>query len=269
MFLDWFRTYGFLNFVFISTVTADVDIWMTRLVPRYDHQGYEPAHQACQNIGPGRCCNNILQYQTVSFSGLTPHDIAATFKRRYDGWSTFSDWRDWRLAHSAIKTYGCQGIVLDAALPRGDGNRIFTYYDINQYATGAMWWDCTDDPLRELRDSFKPPVYDRLRTALQSTIRAMIQTCRIPIRRTTDRLDTPRDGVSSQDENTNVTRNVVDGIDNSTSSNIGQDDVGCVFPNLIIYNGTNYTDSTPGSLNFYDSQGSLLDLAAIIAPEES
>ena len=59
------------------------------------------------------------------------------------------------------------------------------------------------------------------------------------------------------------------GASTDSGDNNYTDQAACVYPDLIIFNGTNYTESKPGELLYVDDDGSSLDLEllALVANE--
>ena len=237
------------------TLTAQaVDIVMSRVLN--NPFGWRaPLVQFCSNIPPGKCCNNLFSYKSVTFRGLLDYDMAMTFQRSFESLSLRLAMQAWRPGDSPIKSYGCGGTTLDAGFRNAGGYRISDWGGSwNYIATGAMWINCADNPRDQLDRAFgRPRRHKPGRNTFLAMSKMVNGVCAVPTRRDIDgtipTIDKTIDDASAP-------------ANNATDLDLTQDldSAGWVYPDLLVYDGTNFTETGPGQMTYADAEGNVLNL---------
>ena len=251
----------------------------------------------CRNIPPGKCCNNLIFYAQVDFENLAPHDMAAVFHRDVFSYGITVDMRNRKPYEPTTKAYGCGGRVMGAGLPNANGYFGYRGSPASRPLSGAMWLNCAQDPKGALRKAFRPRLPDQTRSTLTSMLDMAAHVCNFFKKRATyghgDNAASVKAGIVASVNaglppvngtsagngagqlDSGQAANDANGLDLGGNNPIAdgttydQSDLGWVFPDLITFNGTNYTESAPGNLNYYDDQGNLLNVTMFVPANQT
>ncbi|KAI9827710.1 MAG: hypothetical protein M1832_004199 [Thelocarpon impressellum] len=260
--------------IFFLHAAATVDIVMSQLQcdPSYWPE-CEPLERlftsTCRNISQGLCCNNIFFYRDVRVTGLRPGNAAFTFHRGRWSLGVSADARDRRPFERATRVYSCEGDVLKV----GIGNREGLWHYRGRYrqsASGSMWLNCAHDPTRALRAALRPRPAEMSRSALGTLIRVVAHECAaLFAKRKRASYGNAGAGDTASRSSVSEAEEAARPPDSDEASPPEADNAmspakGCVLPDLVTYNGTQYEARVPGEARYYDAQGAMLNMTLAV-----